>query len=66
MSNNYINVSASEFLEGINIDAIEVVTLSKLIRNFYGLNIIDSVNMARLIKTTFSLGVTRGKVVNNS
>lgn len=51
-------------LREINIEAIEMVTLTKLIRNKYNMSLSDSLNMARLIKEAHRLGVIRGQVVN--
>lgn len=52
-------------LREVNIEAIEIVTLTKLIRAKYNMSLSDSLNMARLIKEAYRLGVIRGQVVNN-
>lgn len=51
-------------LREINIEAIEMVTLTKLIRSKYNMSLSDSLNMARLVKEAHRLGVIRGQVVN--
>jgi len=55
---------AFEVLRSVNIESIEVVTLTKLIRSKYNMSLTDSLNMARLVKEAYRLGVIRGQVVN--
>lgn len=52
-------------LREVNIEAIEMVTLTKLIRSKYNMSLSDSLNMARLVKEAHRLGVIRGQAVNN-
>lgn len=66
MSNFVPYPTAEDIVKNINIADIEVVTLSRLLRQHLSISIVDSVKIARLVKYSHSLGIIRGKAVNNS
>ena len=55
---------AFEFVKEIDVEKIEVITLVKLLRKHYDLNLSTSLDMARLLKEVHRVGVIRGQVVN--
>ena len=57
-------INSGEIFSKINILEIKEVNLALIVRQKMGLGLIDSINVARLIKESNRLGVIRGKVLN--
>lgn len=54
-----------EAFSKINMEDIDIVTLAKMIREYYKFSLVDSLKIAKLLKQTHRLGVIRGQVVNS-